>query len=85
VKQNGLTVERPTKNRRSRVVVVDHRALSLIEAQARFSRERAELTGVDIAADPYVLTLTVSGRDPWDPDMITQYSSSLRPRLGPRP
>jgi integrase len=82
VKQAGQKVERPTKNRRSRLVAVDERVLRFLADQLQQARQRAEVAGVDLEVDPYLLTCTVTGSEHWDPDTITQYFSRVRVRLG---
>jgi hypothetical protein len=35
-----------------------------------------------LVVDPYVLSSSVQGDEPWDPDTITQYFARVRGRLG---
>lgn len=48
--------------------------------QIEAANERAEVAGVELGKDPYVLTTSLAGDRPWDPDTITQYFSRLRSR-----
>lgn len=81
VKQAGRKVERPTKNRRSRLVAVDERVMRFLQVQFDEARERASVVGTELVSDPYVLSCSVEGDEPWDPDTITQYFARLRDRL----
>jgi hypothetical protein len=82
VKQDGRKIDRPTKNRRMRLVAVDNRCLDSLRAQLDAAVERAEAAGVDLVDDPYVFTVSLDGSEPWDPDTITQYFARVRSRLG---
>lgn len=82
VKQAGRKVERPTKNRRSRLVAVDERVLAFLRAQLSEAEERAVVVGTELVGDPYLLSCSVRGDEPWDPDTITQYFARVRDRLG---
>lgn len=81
VKQAGRKVERPTKNRRSRLVAVDERIMKFLQVQLDEARERASAVGTALVRDPYVLSCSVQADEPWDPDTITQYFARLRHRL----
>jgi integrase len=82
VKQRGQKIDRPTKNRRRRTIAVDDRCLRLFKDQLDAAQERAAVAGVDLIDDPYVLTVSLTGDDPWDPDTITQFFARIRKRLG---
>jgi integrase len=81
VKRNGKKIDRPTKNRRRRVVAVDDRVLTLLSDRTEEVEEWARATGVEVVDDPYVFSLSPTGAEPWDPDTITQYFARLRSRL----
>lgn len=81
VRQDGRKIDRPTKNRRRRAIAVDDRCLAFLRSQLDEAEYRAEVAGVAIVGDPYVLTASLGGDEPWDPDTITQYFGRLRHRL----
>ena len=80
VKQDGRKVDRPTKNRRRRVIAVDDRCLAFLRRMVDETDRTAEAADVQVADDPYVLTVSMTGDEPWDPDTITQYFARLRKR-----
>lgn len=82
VKRDGRKLDRPTKNRRRRLVAVDGRCLEMFRDQIRKADERAVTAGVDPVADPYVFTASLDGGEPWDPDTITQFFARIRGRVG---
>ncbi len=82
VKQDGRKIDRPTKNRRMRLVAVDDRCLRSLRFQLDASTERAQAVRIDLVEDPYLFTVSVDGSEPWDPDTITQFFARVRGRLG---
>ncbi len=84
VKDQGQKVDRPTKNRRRRVISVDQRALDMFTSQIEKVDGWAKAVGCDLNEDPYVFAIDPIGAEPWDPDTITQFFGRLRTRLGLR-
>ena len=82
VKKDGAKLERPTKNRRRRLLAVDDRCLEALEAELRATTDRAAMAGLDVDEDPFIYTVSLTGDEPWDPDTITQYFGRIRDRLG---
>ena len=82
VKQNGAKLERPTKNRRLRLIAIDDRCLAILQAELDKSKERAAEARTTLVDDPYIFTISVRGEKPWDPDTISQYFARLRKRAG---
>ena len=81
VKRNGGKLDRPTKNRRLRLVAIDQRASDILVRRTAELAEHAEAVGAPLAEDPYLFACDVQGLDPWDPDTISQYFARLRRRL----
>ena len=44
--------------------------------------ERARVSGVELAADPYVFTDAADGAEPWKPDAVSRYFARLRAGIG---
>ncbi|MEM9656553.1 MAG: site-specific integrase [Actinomycetota bacterium] len=82
VKHQGSKVERPTKNRRLRLVAIDPRAAALLEERIEAADANAKAVGVSMVDDPYLFATDVRGAEPWDPDTVTQYFARLRRRTG---
>lgn len=81
VKQGGRKVDRPTKNRRLRLVAIDQRTSDVLLRRLELLAKHAEAAGVAIAEDPYLFACDTKGLDPWDPDTITPFFGPLRKRL----
>ena len=81
VKRDGGKLDRPTKNRRLRLVAIDQAVSSTLLRRLEVAEQHAEAAGVSLADDPYLFASDVRGLDPWDPDTITQYFARLRGRL----
>ena len=82
IRSDGELIARPTKNRKRRAVALDERTLQTLIDQIAAIEERAEAYGVDLVDDPYLFTDALDGSQPWDPDMLSQYFTRLRGRLG---
>jgi hypothetical protein len=52
VKQDGRKVDRPTKNRRRRIVALDDRSLALLAEQIATVDEWADAVGAPVIDDP---------------------------------
>lgn len=74
--------EKPTKNRRERVLALDDLTLSALQAQVEMLEDRAEIARTTPDADAYVFSDDVRGRAPWKPDAVSQYFRRLRDRVG---
>lgn len=82
IRKNGQRIDRPTKNRRRRLVAIDDRCVRILRCLIDANERRASDAGVSMVDDPYILTTTLNGSDPWDPDTISQYFGRLRARVG---
>lgn len=61
---------------------------SFMQAQLSEAEDRAVVVGTEQVGDPYLLSCSVRGDEPWDPDTITQYFARVRdttPTGYPRP
>ena len=81
VKRDGKKIDRPTKNRRRRLVALDDRCLQALREQLDEAEDRAGVAGVALVDDPFVFTVSITGDEPWDPDTITQFFARTRDRL----
>lgn len=82
IRKDGRRIDRPTKNRRRRLVAIDDRCIEILRRLIEANEERASEAGVRLVDDPYLLTTTLDGGEPWDPDTISQYFGRLRARVG---
>lgn len=82
VKRAGGKLDRPTKNRRLRLVAIDRRATEILRDRMAQADENARTGGIDLVDDPYLFACDIHGADPWDPDTISQFFARLRARLG---
>lgn len=74
-------VDGPTKNKRERPLALDQRSLQILRLQVAAVAKRADETGEELVADPYIFTDSLDGSKPWSPDSVTQYFIRLRNRL----
>jgi integrase len=74
--------EKPTKNRRERVLALDEVTMSALQAQVELLEERAAQACVALDPDPYLFSDDVAGAVPWKPDAVSQYFGRLRDRAG---
>jgi integrase len=84
VLKNVPLQEKPTKNRRERVLAVDDLTLSALQLQVELLEQRAALARTTLDRDAYLFSDDARGMVPWKPDAVSQYFGRLRDRTGLR-
>jgi integrase len=70
-------LEGPTKTHASRDIAIDEVGVTLLEARRDELRSVAQTMGVELVADPYVLTRAVDGGEFLNPNSLTSSFSRL--------
>ena len=81
VKKGGQKIDKPTKNRRRRVIALDHRSVEILRERDEIAVQRAADFDLQLVGDPYLFAVDLMAAEPWDPDTITQYFGRIRSRL----
>lgn len=77
----GEWKEGSTKTKRSRGVTFDARAMAELYRRRRYQERRARLMGIELVADPFILSRSVTGADPLLPNGLTHDFRSLADKL----
>lgn len=72
----------PTKTHQRRDVAIDEGLVQLLEGRREAQRAAAAACGVEPAADAFILSRSVDGRDPCLPDGLTSAYERLARKLG---
>jgi integrase len=76
-------VEKPTKTHKSRRIALDPGTVAALERQRKIAVERAGACGVRLAADAYIFSRDVEGKQPWRPDSgVTSRFERIRRSVG---
>ncbi len=78
----GKLYEKDPKTHRARRLSLDPATVAILRRHAARMRERAELFGVEMAADAFVWSGLPSCSEPWRPSRVTDAFRSTRKRLG---
>jgi len=76
-------VEKPTKTHKSRRIALDPGTVTALARQRKIAAERAKACDAKQAADAYVFSRDVEGKQPWRPDSgVTSRFERLRRSVG---
>jgi integrase len=90
-KKNQITVDtaisssgkvKATKTRRGRTFHVDAETIAMLKRDCSSMDERAQAAGVELAADPFLFSLTADCSKPMPPDFFTKRVGVLKEYLG---
>ena len=79
---DGVATEGPTKTHQRRGVALDDAMLALLRKRRADQEAYARQVGVDLVADPFVLSSSANGGQPYQPDTLTDYYKRTAKRLG---
>lgn len=79
---DGVATEGPTKTHQRRGVALDDAMQTLLRKRRADQEAYARQVGVDLVADPFVLSSSANGGQPYQPDTLTDYYKRAAKRLG---
>ena len=79
---DGMATEGPTKTHQRRGLALDAAMLAVLVKRRADQEAYARQVGVDLVADPFLLSPSADGAQPYQPDTITDYYKRAAKRLG---
>ncbi len=74
---DGVMYIGPTKTHQVRTLALDELALAVLQRRWEYQEELADMVGVRLARDPYVLSLHGAGADPVPPNVLSHRFKKL--------
>jgi integrase len=79
---DGVATEGQTKTHQRRGVALDDALFALLEKRRADQGAYARQVGVDLVPDPFILSSSADGGQPYQPDTLTDYYKRAAKRLG---